>query len=194
MSKLMVAENERSDLQEQLTLVQKRIVQFEHLEERFKRQEAELQEQKAASEVKLRTLNKQLEQMSEDQASLKAQVTSLLGELQDSQSCVEMKSKACSQLEQRCRLTEEKLRALEQETENQKKQHSVTVDQLRIAVHSYESALKTERLNASEDKRKLAQLQAAYHQLFMDYDVMATNLEEKKSRVRKESTPLSPPH
>ncbi|GCB86628.1 hypothetical protein scyTo_0027325, partial [Scyliorhinus torazame] len=40
---------------------------------------------------------------------------------------------------------------LELEADNQKKQQSVTVDQLRIAVHSYESALKTERGNASEE-------------------------------------------
>ncbi|GCC46740.1 hypothetical protein chiPu_0030941, partial [Chiloscyllium punctatum] len=35
--------------------------------------------------------------------------------------------------------------------DSQKKQASVTIDQLRLAVHSYESALKTERQNASED-------------------------------------------
>ncbi|XP_078392503.1 NF-kappa-B essential modulator-like [Cetorhinus maximus] len=127
-----------------------------------------------------------LQQMTEDQASLKAQVTSLLAELQESQSSLEVKTKSCSELEQKCRTVEEKLRSLEQDTEIQKKQHSVTVDQLRIAVHNYESALKKERLNASEDKRKLAQLQAAYHQLFVDYDVMAKNLDERKSRGQVE--------
>ncbi|XP_067835674.1 NF-kappa-B essential modulator-like [Heptranchias perlo] len=76
---------------------------------------------------------------------------------------------------------EERLRAQEQEAEGQKKQYSVTVDQLRIAVHSFESALKTERQNASEDKRKLAQLQAAYHQLFVDYDLLMKSLDDKKN-------------
>ncbi|XP_067884065.1 NF-kappa-B essential modulator-like isoform X2 [Heterodontus francisci] len=184
MSKLKIAESEKSDLQHKLTLVQTRIAQFEQSQERLRRQEAELQEQKVASEQKLQGLSKQLEQMTEDQASLKAQVTSLLAELQDSQNSLEVKTQQCSEIEQKCRRTEEKLRVLEQEMELQKKQSSVTVDQLRIAVHSYESALKTERQNASEDKRKLAQLQAAYHQLFMDYDVMANNVDGKNNKIQ----------
>ncbi|XP_051864930.1 LOW QUALITY PROTEIN: NF-kappa-B essential modulator-like [Pristis pectinata] len=138
---------------------------LDQLENRLKQQEADF-------EAKVQGLTRQVEQLSDDRTSLKAQVTSLLAELVESQSTVETMRKHSTVLEDKCQVLEEPpWRAQEKEAEAQKKQSSVTIDQLRIVAHNSESALKTERQNASEDKRKLAQLQAAYHQLFAEYDL-----------------------
>lgn len=101
---------------------------------------------------------------------MKAQVTSLLGELQESQSRLEAATKDRQALEGRIRAVSEQVRQLESEREVLQQQHSVQVDQLRMQNQSVEAALRMERQAASEEKRKLAQLQAAYHQLFQDYD------------------------
>ncbi|XP_037677123.1 NF-kappa-B essential modulator [Choloepus didactylus] len=110
------------------------------------------------------------QQMAEDKASVKAQVTSLLGELQESQSRLEVANKDRQALEGRARVASEQLRQLESEREALQQQHSVQVDQLRMQNQSVEAALRMERQAASEEKRKLAQLQVAYHQLFQEYD------------------------
>ncbi|GAB5585030.1 NF-kappa-B essential modulator isoform X1 [Prionailurus iriomotensis] len=142
-------------------------------------------------------------QLAEDKASVKAQVTSLLGELQESQSRLEAAIKERQALEGRCcrgdwgalgsgkdaflkalrgadpsfpvsergaRAASEQARQLESEREALQQQHSVQVDQLRMQSQSVEAALRMERQAASEEKRKLAQLQVAYHQLFQEYD------------------------
>ncbi|KAK6304054.1 hypothetical protein J4Q44_G00265080 [Coregonus suidteri] len=54
--------------------------------------------------------------------------------------------------------------------EQQRKQHSVTVDKLLLQTQNLETALKTDRLVITEERRKLAQLQHAYTCLFKDYD------------------------
>ncbi|XP_062040293.1 NF-kappa-B essential modulator isoform X2 [Lepus europaeus] len=113
---------------------------------------------------------KRCQQMAEDKASVKAQVTSLLGELQESQSRLEAATKERQALEGRARAASEQARQLESEREALQQQHSVQVDQLRMQSQSVEAALRMERQAASEEKRKLAQLQVAYHQLFQDYD------------------------
>ncbi|XP_027463642.2 NF-kappa-B essential modulator-like isoform X1 [Zalophus californianus] len=111
-----------------------------------------------------------MQQMAEDKASVKAQVTSLLGELQESQSRLEAATKERQALEGRARAASEQARQLESERETLQQQHSVQVDQLRMQSQSVEAALRMERQAASEEKRKLAQLQVAYHQLFQEYD------------------------
>ncbi|XP_053436627.1 NF-kappa-B essential modulator isoform X2 [Nycticebus coucang] len=113
---------------------------------------------------------KRCQQMAEDKASVKAQVTSLLGELQESQSRLEAATKELQALEGRARAASEQARQLESEREALQQQHSVQVDQLRMQSQSVEAALRMERQAASEEKRKLAQLQVAYHQLFQEYD------------------------
>ncbi|XP_011818611.1 PREDICTED: NF-kappa-B essential modulator [Colobus angolensis palliatus] len=70
----------------------------------------------------------------------------------------------------RARAASEQARQLESEREALQQQHSVQVDQLRMQGQSVEAALRMERQAASEEKRKLAQLQVAYHQLFQEYD------------------------
>ncbi|XP_017521898.1 NF-kappa-B essential modulator isoform X2 [Manis javanica] len=113
---------------------------------------------------------KRCQQMVEDKASVKAQVTSLLGELQESQSRLEAATKERQALEGRARAAGEQARQLASEREALQRQHSVQVDQLRMQNQSVEAALRVERQAASEEKRKLAQLQVAYHQLFQEYD------------------------
>ncbi|XP_036779474.1 NF-kappa-B essential modulator isoform X2 [Manis pentadactyla] len=113
---------------------------------------------------------KRCQQMVEDKASVKAQVTSLLGELQESQSRLEAATKERQALEGRARAAGEQARQLASERDALQRQHSVQVDQLRMQNQSVEAALRVERQAASEEKRKLAQLQVAYHQLFQEYD------------------------
>ncbi|KAM3845323.1 NF-kappa-B essential modulator isoform 1-T1 [Vipera latastei] len=140
------------------------------------------QEQKIQQQ--LQTLTKQLEQVGEDKTLAKAQVTSLLGELLESQSRLETCTEQNKELEERVRGAGERLQQLEKEAEIRNKQHGVQVDQLRLQVQNLESALRVERQGATEEKRKLAQVQVAYHQLFQEYDAhIKTSLEtEKRSK------------
>ncbi|XP_005000081.1 NF-kappa-B essential modulator isoform X1 [Cavia porcellus] len=140
------------------------------LVERLSLEKLELRRQKEQALQEAEQLKRCQQQMAEDKASVKAQVTSLLGELQESQSRLEAATKERQALEARARAASEQARQLEKEREVLQQQHSVQVDQLRMQNQSVEAALRMERQAASEEKRKLAQLQVAYHQLFQDYD------------------------
>ncbi|CAI5795913.1 CCHC NOA-type domain-containing protein [Podarcis lilfordi] len=165
--RLKEVEDESSSLRQQLASAREELV-------RLAAWEHETQQQ-------LQTLSKQLEQAGEDKASVKAQVTSLLGELQESQSRLETCTQEKKELEERVRAAGERLQHLEKEAEARTKQHSVQVDQLRLQVQNLESALRVERQSATEEKRKLAQLQVAYHQLFQEYDShIKASLENEK--------------
>ncbi|XP_017376304.1 NF-kappa-B essential modulator isoform X2 [Cebus imitator] len=139
------------------------------LVERLSLEKLDLKRQKEQAVREVEHL-KRCQQMAEDKASVKAQVTSLLGELQESQSRLEAATKECQALEGRARAASEQVRQLESEREALQQQHNVQVDQLRMQAQSVEAALRMERQAASEEKRKLAQLQVAYHQLFQEYD------------------------
>uniref|UniRef100_A0A8D0H2W7 NF-kappa-B essential modulator n=1 Tax=Sphenodon punctatus TaxID=8508 RepID=A0A8D0H2W7_SPHPU len=145
---------------------------------------ARLATQEQETQQQLQLLSKQLEQVGEDKASVKAQVTSLLGELGESQSRLESCGQEKRALEERVHAASEQLRFLEGEAETRSKEHSVQVDELRLKVQNVERALRVERQSASEEKRKLAQLQVAYHQLFQEYDAhIKTSMEtEKRSK------------
>ncbi|XP_055231902.1 NF-kappa-B essential modulator-like isoform X1 [Gorilla gorilla gorilla] len=140
------------------------------LVERLSLEKLDLKRQKEQALREVEHLKRCQQQMAEDKASVKAQVTSLLGELQESQSRLEAATKECQALEGRARAASEQARQLESEREALQQQHSVQVDQLRMQGQSVEAALRMERQAASEEKRKLAQLQVAYHQLFQEYD------------------------
>ncbi|XP_007991348.3 NF-kappa-B essential modulator-like isoform X3 [Chlorocebus sabaeus] len=140
------------------------------LVERLSLEKLDLKRQKEQALREVEHLKRCQQQMAEDKASVKAQVTSLLGELQESQSRLEAATKECQTLEGRARAASEQARQLESEREALQQQHSVQVDQLRMQGQSVEAALRMERQAASEEKRKLAQLQVAYHQLFQEYD------------------------
>ncbi|XP_010819848.1 NF-kappa-B essential modulator isoform X4 [Bos taurus] len=153
----------------------------------LEKRELRQQREQALKEVeRLKTC----QQMAEDKASVKAQVTSLLGELQESQSRLEAATKERQALESRARVASEKARQLESEREALEQRHSVQVDQLVLQNESMEAALRMERQAASEEKRKLAQLQVAYHQLFQEYDnhmksSMGLQLEDLKQQLQQ---------
>ncbi|XP_004414570.1 PREDICTED: NF-kappa-B essential modulator isoform 1 [Odobenus rosmarus divergens] len=140
------------------------------LVERLNLEKLDLRRQREQALQEVEHLKRCQQQMAEDKASVKAQVTSLLGELQESQSRLEAATKERQALEGRARAASEQARQLESERETLQQQHSVQVDQLRMQSQSVEAALRMERQAASEEKRKLAQLQVAYHQLFQEYD------------------------
>ncbi|XP_066468887.1 NF-kappa-B essential modulator isoform X1 [Tiliqua scincoides] len=165
--KLKEAEDERAALHQQLASAQGQL--------------AHLAAQEQDTQQQLQMLHKQLEQVVEDKASLKAQVTSLLGELRESQSRLEACTQEKKELEERVRGAGERLQQLEREAETRAMQHSIQVDDLRLTVQNLESALRVERKSATEEKRKLAQLQLGYHQLFQEYDAhIKANLESEK--------------
>ncbi|KAF3812418.1 hypothetical protein GH733_019554 [Mirounga leonina] len=161
------------------------------LVERLNLEKLDLRRQREQALQEVEHLKRCQQQMAEDKASVKAQVTSLLGELQESQSRLEAATKERQALEgsrrqppprsagpyrdrplprARARAASEQARQLESEREALQQQHNVQVDQLRMQSQSVEAALRMERQAASEEKRKLAQLQVAYHQLFQEYD------------------------
>ncbi|XP_071462255.1 NF-kappa-B essential modulator isoform X4 [Marmota flaviventris] len=159
------------------------------LVERLSLEKLDLRKQREEALKEVEDL-KLCQQMAEDKASVKAQVTSLLGELQESQSRLEAAIKERQDLEGRVRAASEQARQLESEREALQQQHSVQVDQLRMQSQSVEAALRMERQAASEEKRKLAQLQVAYHQLFQDYDnhiksSMGMQLEDLRQQLQQ---------
>ncbi|XP_041130394.1 NF-kappa-B essential modulator isoform X2 [Polyodon spathula] len=151
-------------LQSRVESLQKTTAQLERSEARLKLRERELEREGEERAQKL------TEQLTKDSEPLKAQVTSLLGELQERQASLESCQRDRSAIEEKLRQVSESRRALEKECELMRKQHSVSLDQLRMKAQDLEAALKLERLTVSEEKRKLAQLQHAYTTLFQDYD------------------------
>ncbi|XP_054667510.1 NF-kappa-B essential modulator isoform X3 [Grus americana] len=167
----------------------------EQLRQRLAAAEAELVTSRAAraaaeeraeaagrqAELQLQALRRQLE----DKASVKAQVTSLLGELQESQSRLESSRRERDELEQRAAAAAARCRALEEAAGGQELQ----LDQLRLQVQNLEGALRVERQGATEEKRKLVQLQVAYHHLFQEYDAhIKASLEgDKRSQELEEA-------
>ncbi|XP_014166879.1 NF-kappa-B essential modulator, partial [Geospiza fortis] len=87
-------------------------------------------------------------------------------------------------LERRARGDAEQCQQLEEVAQG----HQVQLDQLRLQVTNLETALRVERRGATEEKRKLVQLQAAYHHLFQEYDAhIKASLEgDKRSQVTQE--------
>ncbi|XP_058905841.1 NF-kappa-B essential modulator isoform X1 [Kogia breviceps] len=177
-----------SQREEKAFLMQK-FQEARDLVERLSLEKRELHRQREQALQELECL-KTCQQMAEDKASVKAQVTSLLGELQESQSRLEAATKERQVLEGRARAASEQARQLENEREALQQQHSVQVDQLRLQNQSMDAALRMERQAASEEKRKLAQLQVAYHQLFQEYDnhiksSVGLQLEDLKQQLKQ---------
>ncbi|XP_075691428.1 NF-kappa-B essential modulator isoform X2 [Rhinoderma darwinii] len=114
---------------------------------------------------------RKLQLLAEEKMSVKAQVTSLLGELHESQRSLEASVQEKRKVEESLRSVQEQHR----EWEVQMKQQVLQLDQHRLQVQNLEAALKLERQNAREEMRKLAQLQSAYHKLFQEYDVHMKN-------------------
>ncbi|XP_073679094.1 NF-kappa-B essential modulator isoform X2 [Garra rufa] len=126
--------------------------------------------QRDRTEALLKQKEKDFVQLTKDSEALRAQVTSLLGELNERQNWLEKSEAERRILEDKLGKKIGSLQSLERDMEQQKKQHSVTVDNLLLQTQNLETALKNERLIIVEERRKLAQLQHAYTCLFQDYD------------------------
>ncbi|TRZ01933.1 hypothetical protein DNTS_012387, partial [Danionella cerebrum] len=149
---LQATQGRYRELQEKLDCLQKNSVQRDRTEALLKQKE------------------KDFLQLTKDSEALRAQVTSLLGELNERQTWLEKSETERRILEDKLGRKSERLQTLERDVEQQKKQHSVTVDNLLLQTQNFETALKNERLVIVEERRKLAQLQHAYTCLFQDYD------------------------
>ncbi|KAM4665200.1 NF-kappa-B essential modulator isoform 4-T5 [Discoglossus pictus] len=159
--KLQVADAQNIQLQQQITVLQVEISELRR----------QILEKGAETQRKVQALQQQLEHLAEEKATIKAQVTSLLGELKESQMSLESCVLENRKLEESLRLA----RDLQQESETQVKQHMVQLDQRRMQVQNLDTALKLERQKTCEEMKKLAQLQAAYHHLFQEYDTHIKN-------------------
>ncbi|NP_001089998.1 inhibitor of nuclear factor kappa B kinase subunit gamma L homeolog [Xenopus laevis] len=156
---------------------QKKLQEAEARNTQFLQQIADLQEEVSKlrhqvvekgeeSQKQLQSLQAQLEQLSDERNSVKAQVTSLLGELKESQTSLEICLQEKRKVEDSLRNTLEEKKVWEAQV----KQQVVQLDQRMMQAQNLETALKVERQNATDEKRKLAQLQVAYHKLFQEYD------------------------
>ncbi|KAM9324216.1 NF-kappa-B essential modulator [Gastrophryne carolinensis] len=162
---------------EKLQEVERQNTELQELVKKLQQEASDLKEQLELQEVENQ---RQLQQLADEKVSVKAQVTSLLGELNESQMSLEQ-----SLLEKR--KVEESLRTMrehQRDWEAQMQQQVIQLDQHRMQVKNLETALKVERQNASEEMRKLAQLQAAYHKLFQEYDVHIKNSMQQEKLVK----------
>uniref|UniRef100_A0A665UUY6 NF-kappa-B essential modulator n=1 Tax=Echeneis naucrates TaxID=173247 RepID=A0A665UUY6_ECHNA len=126
--------------------------------------------QRDRTEALLKQKDKDCAQLAKDCEALKAQATSLLGELNERQSCLEKSEHERKVLEEKLCNKLKALQVAERDLEHQRKQHHVAMDKLLLQTQSLEQALKTERHVVTEEKKKLTQLQHAYTCLFRDYD------------------------
>ncbi|GAA6103975.1 NF-kappa-B essential modulator isoform X1 [Tachysurus ichikawai] len=126
--------------------------------------------QRDRTEALLKQKEKEYIQLTKDSEALRAQVTSLLGELKERQASLDKCEEDKRRLEERLCSNTEKLQTLERDMEEQKKKNCVTVDKFLLQTQNLEAALKKERAVIVEERRKLAQLQHAYTCLFQDYD------------------------
>ncbi|XP_078110362.1 NF-kappa-B essential modulator isoform X2 [Sander vitreus] len=126
--------------------------------------------QRDRTEALLKQKDKDCAQLAKDCEALKAQATSLLGELNERQSCLEKSEHERKMLDEKLCNKMKALQVAERELEQQRKQHNVAMDKLLLQTQSLEQALKTERHVVTEEKKKLTQLQHAYTCLFRDYD------------------------
>lgn len=126
--------------------------------------------QRDRTEALLKQKDKDCAQLAKDCEALKAQATSLLGELKERQSCLDKSEQDRKMFEDKLCSKAKALQVAERELEQQRKQHHVARDKLLLQNQSLEQALKTERQVGTEEKKKLTQLQHAYTCLFRDYD------------------------
>ncbi|KAK0151987.1 NF-kappa-B essential modulator [Merluccius polli] len=131
--------------------------------------------QRDRTEALLEQKDKDCAQLVKDCEALKAQATSLLGELNERQSALEKSEHDRKILDEMLCVKLEALQGSERELEQQKKQHNVAVDKLLLQTQSLENALKAERHVVIEERKKLTQLQHAYTCLFRDYDSKLKN-------------------
>uniref|UniRef100_UPI0009B4276E early endosome antigen 1-like n=1 Tax=Monopterus albus TaxID=43700 RepID=UPI0009B4276E len=108
--------------------------------------------QRDRTEALLKQKDKDCAQLAKDCEALKAQATSLLGELNERQTCLEKSEQERKQLEEKLCSKVKSLQVAERELEQQRKQHHVAMDKLLLQKDNLEHALKTERHVVTEEK------------------------------------------
>ncbi|XP_077139936.1 NF-kappa-B essential modulator isoform X1 [Ranitomeya variabilis] len=150
--------------------LQEKLLEAETLNSQLQEQMKELREEVSHLTLHLseqgEDAQRKLQLLTEEKMSVKAQVTSLLGELHESQRSLEVSTQQKKKVEESLQSAQ----AQQREWEAQMKQQVLQLDQNRLQMQNLEAALKIERTNAREEMRKLAQLQSAYHKLFQEYD------------------------
>ncbi|KAG7278435.1 hypothetical protein CRUP_038730 [Coryphaenoides rupestris] len=122
----------------------------------LRRRNEELEREKEESEKDRDQLRAKLAQvqLAKDCEVLKAQATSLLGELNERQSALEKSEHDRKIVEEKLCVKVEALQEKERGLEQQKKQHNVAVDKLLLQSQSLENALKTERHVVTEERAR----------------------------------------
>ncbi|XP_053705169.1 NF-kappa-B essential modulator isoform X4 [Synchiropus splendidus] len=141
----------------------------QHSSDRYRELEVKLDYLQKISAQRDRT-EALLKQKEKDCEALKAQATSLLGELTERQSCLEKSERERKSLEEKLNGKTKALQVVERELQQDKKMHNVAMDKLLLQTQGLEQALRAERQVVTEEKKKLNQLQHAYTCLFRDYD------------------------
>ncbi|XP_064417329.1 optineurin isoform X2 [Latimeria chalumnae] len=115
--------------------------------------------------------------------TLKQQVLSLFKELQEAHVKLDEAELMKKTLQENCQALERKVSSSHSDMEEMQ-QLQYTNDKLKLQVDSTQSEIRMEQMKTAEEKRKLAQLQVAYTQLYSDY---TENMKEIEALKRKES-------
>ncbi|XP_031438547.1 optineurin isoform X2 [Clupea harengus] len=113
--------------------------------------------------------------------NLKAQVKTLVKELQEPQSKLDEAEKMKKNLQDRCREMEQELASLRTQL-GERQQVQTENERLKLQMESLQAHNKLEQKKAQEEKNNLAQLKDAYTKLFEDYNEM------KEERKRREAS------
>uniref|UniRef100_A0A665UVF1 NF-kappa-B essential modulator n=1 Tax=Echeneis naucrates TaxID=173247 RepID=A0A665UVF1_ECHNA len=135
--------------------------------------------QRDRTEALLKQKDKDCAQLAKDCEALKAQATSLLGELNERQSCLEKSEHERKVLEEKLCNKLKALQVAERDLEHQRKQHHVAMDKLLLQTQSLEQALKTERHVVTEENSSALLFYYLTHGLTLTFSsVCCVRLEE----------------
>ncbi|XP_077845058.1 NF-kappa-B essential modulator isoform X12 [Macaca mulatta] len=169
------------------------------LVERLSLEKLDLKRQKEQALREVEHLKRCQQQMAEDKASVKAQVTSLLGELQESQSRLEAATKECQTLEGRRKLAQLQVayHQLFQEYDNHIKSSLVGSERKRADI--YKADFQAERQAREKLAEKKELLQEQLEQLQREYSKLKASCQEsariedmRKRHVEVSQAPLPP--
>uniref|UniRef100_A0A8B9YVI3 NF-kappa-B essential modulator n=1 Tax=Bos mutus grunniens TaxID=30521 RepID=A0A8B9YVI3_BOSMU len=166
---------------------------------RLSLEKRELRQQREQALKEVERLKTCQQQMAEDKASVKAQVTSLLGELQESQSRLEAATKERQALESRRKLAQLQVayHQLFQEYDNHMKSSMVSSERNRADI--YKADFQAERQAREKLAEKKEFLQEQLEQLQREYSRLKTSCQEsariedmRKRHVEVSQPPLAP--
>nr|KAF6435613.1 inhibitor of nuclear factor kappa B kinase regulatory subunit gamma [Rousettus aegyptiacus] len=169
------------------------------LVERLSVEKLDLREQREQALQEVEHLKRCQQQMAEDKASVKAQVTSLLGELQESQSRLEAATKERQALESRRKLAQLQVayHQLFQEYDNHMKSSMVSSERNRADI--YKADFQAERQAREKLAEKKELLQEQLEQLQREYSRLKASCQEsariedmRKRHVEVSQPPLIP--